>query len=101
MLAFGHVINADVDLRPARHAAGNFFADKEIGVAAQLFRAADGVVIGQCDQVHAALSQRGVDIARSAVAFQKKMAQDRHGQRCLSEASGRAGRISSWRNRLK
>ena len=85
VLAFGQVIDAHVNLGPAGHPAGDLFADKEIGMAAQFFRAADGVVVGQSDQVHAALSQRGVDVGRSAVALQKKMAQDQPQAGCLSE----------------
>ena len=80
MLALGDVIDADMSFRAARHRAGDFFADEEIRVAAQLFRAADGIVIGQRDQVHAALAQRGVDVCRSTVALLKKMTQDRHRQ---------------------
>ena len=76
MLPFGNVINPDVGFGAAWHGAGRLFADKEIRVAAQLFGSADGIVIGQRDQVHAAFAQRGVNVSRSAVAFQKKMAQD-------------------------
>ena len=96
MLAFGQVIDADVDLRPAGHPAGDLFADKEIRMPPQLFGASDGVVVGQRDQVHAALSQRGVDLGRRAVTLQEKMTQDRHGHMFRNETSGRASRISSW-----
>ena len=80
VLAFGYVIDADVGLGAARHRAGYFFADKKIGMAAQLFRAADRIVIGQRDQVHAAFAQHGVNVSRSTVALQKKMPQEGHRQ---------------------
>jgi hypothetical protein len=76
VLALANVVDADVGLGTAGHGASHFFADKEIRITAQIFRAADRVMIGQRDQVHAAFTQHGVNIARSTVAFQKKMAQD-------------------------
>ncbi len=79
VLPLGQVIDANVDLGPAGHRASDFLADKEVRVLPQFLGAADGVVVGQRDQVHAALPQRRVDVSRRAVAFQKKMAQDGHG----------------------
>jgi hypothetical protein len=62
-----------VDLRPAWHAAGDFFTDKEIRMLPQYFGASDGVMIGKSDEIHAALSQRGVDVGRRAVTLKNKM----------------------------
>jgi hypothetical protein len=80
MLPFGQVINAHMDMSPAGHPASDFLTDKEVRVPSQLFGATDGVVVGQREKVHAALSQHSVDLRRWAVAFQKKMAQNSHGQ---------------------
>ena len=79
MLPLAEVIDPHVDLRPAGHPASDFLADKEVRVPPQFFGATDGVMVSQSDQIHAALSQCGVDLSRRAVTLQEKMTQDCHG----------------------
>ena len=86
MLPFIQVVDAHMDLGPAGHPASYLFADKEVRMPPKFLGAADGVMVGQSDQVHSTLPQRGVDLSRSAVAFQEKMAQDSH--RYSSRMSG-------------
>jgi len=81
VLSLAHVVNADMNFGAARHLAGEFFADEEIRMAAQLFRAFDGVVIGQGEEIHAASLQNGVDLLWIAITFAAK----------FSDKGGRAG----------
>ena len=80
VLAFIQVIYANVGIGTTGQLASDFFAYKEVGMFSEFFTTCDRVVIGKCEQVHAALAQRGVNVSRSTVAFQKKMAQDGHRQ---------------------
>ena len=54
VLALGDVVDADVHFGAAGHFAGELFADKKIGMLAQLFGAFDGIVIGESEKIHAA-----------------------------------------------
>ncbi len=53
----------------ARHAAGDLFAQEEIWVAAQSLGGADGIVVGERDQIHAFALENGVDFPRIVVRF--------------------------------
>jgi len=63
MVAFAKIVNTDVNFRPARHAAGHFFADEKVRIMPQLFRGVDRVMVGQGDDGHAHLLAAGVDLA--------------------------------------
>src|ERR1700739_1882789 len=80
VLALRYVVNPDVCFGAARHAAGHLFANEKVLVATQLFGSADGVMICQGKEIHAALAQHRVNILRGAVAFQEKVAQDSYRQ---------------------
>ncbi len=55
VVPFRCAIDAQMRLRVAGHSHGNFFAEKEIGMFAEGFRAINGVVIRQGEDGHAAL----------------------------------------------
>ncbi len=60
-------IHARVHFCATRHGAGDFLAEEEIGIAAKFFHRVDRIVIGNCDEVHAALFQPFVQRARLVV----------------------------------
>src|SRR4029077_2349355 len=64
MLELGQVVNADVHSGAARHRAGDLFAEEEIWVGPQSFSGADGIVVGERDQIHAFALENGVDFPR-------------------------------------
>src|SRR5580698_633312 len=72
MLAFGDVVNADVDFVARGHAAGQLFADEEVGVGAEAFGTLDRVVIGEGEEVHAAAREQVIDLLRVVVALAAK-----------------------------
>jgi hypothetical protein len=72
MLAFGDIVDADVDFVARRHAAGQLFADEEIGVCAKTLGTLDGIVIGEGEEVHAAPREQIVDLLRIVVALATK-----------------------------
>ncbi len=69
VLAFVKVINADVDLRAAGHAARQFLAQEEFRVFPQFFGALDRVVVGQRKQIHAPAPEQGVHLFGIAITF--------------------------------
>ena len=69
MMAVFDAVDAHVQLRPAGGGAGDFLAEKEVGIAAQLLSAIDGVVIRHSDQIHAPALQRFIDGARFVIAL--------------------------------
>lgn len=79
MLPLGDVVNADMRERTAGHEAGNLFADEEVSMPAQRFRAFNRIVVGQCEQIHAALAQRREYGFGSAIAFAANTADNGHG----------------------
>ena len=73
VLAFGDVVDADMNFSPARHAARQLLAEKEIRkVAPQLFRSFDRVVVGQSKEIHATATEQRIYFARIAVTFAAK-----------------------------
>ncbi len=57
MVVLADPVDAGVHLCAAGHRAGDFFAQKEIGIAPQLLNCVDRIVIRDRDEVHAALFQ--------------------------------------------
>ena len=57
MVVFPDSVDAGMHTGTARHGAGNFFAQEEVGIAAQFFDRVDRVMVGYSDEVHAALFQ--------------------------------------------
>lgn len=82
MMELVEVIDTDMYLSPARHAAGQFFAHKKVWVLPQFFCALNRVMIRQRKQAHAAPTQRGIDILWIAIAFLAEMAN----KRCRTQA---------------
>ena len=79
VIAVLYAIDAHVQLGPAGGAAGNFLAQEKIRVAAQALDRADGVVIGDGDQLHAAALEGFVDLLGVAITFAANPVQDGHG----------------------
>jgi hypothetical protein len=77
MLAFGDVVDADVDLRSAWHPAGELFTQEKIRKAAKFFRAFNRVVIGDGEEIHTALAQRLINFDRIAVTLTAKFRKER------------------------
>ena len=77
VLAFAHVVNADVHFRAGGHFAGEFFAHEKIGMLAQLFGAFDGIVIGEREKIHTAALQEGVNFFRIAITFAANLSDNR------------------------
>jgi hypothetical protein len=71
-------IHAGMHFRAARHGARNFLAQKEIGIAPQLFDRIDRIVIGDGNQVHAALFQPCAQRERFIKGFGADSSQPRH-----------------------
>ena len=69
VVAIAHPIDARVHLRSARHRAGYFLAQEEIGMSAQFFDGVDRIVIGYGDKVHAAPFQCFVERSRFVITF--------------------------------
>jgi len=67
MVVFRNAINAGVHFRAARHRAGDFFAEEEIGITPQILYGINGIVVGNRDEIHAALFQACVQRARLVV----------------------------------
>ena len=57
MVAFFDAIDAGVHFGSAGHGAGNFFTQKEVGIAPQVLGGVDGIVVGYRYEIHAALFQ--------------------------------------------
>ena len=79
MIAFLDSVHADMEARSATGDAGDFLAQEEIGVAAQRFDGIDGIVIGDGDQIHAALFQERVDLMGVVIAFPADPVEQRDG----------------------
>ena len=77
VLALAEIVGADVHFGAAGHPAGEFFADENIRVPAQLFRAFDGIMIGKGDQVHATELQLRINFLGIAVTFAAKLSDNR------------------------
>jgi hypothetical protein len=77
MLAFGDVVDANVDLGSAGHPAGELFTQEKIRKAAKFFRAFNGIVIGEREEIHAALAQRLINFKRIAVTLTAKFRKER------------------------
>ena len=88
MLPFAQVVHANVSFGSARHPASEFFANEEIGMAPQFFRTLYRVVVGEGEQVHAALPQKNVQLVRIAIAFAAKF-------------SGKGGRTGAGKVRVE
>jgi hypothetical protein len=79
MLPLGDVVDADVHKRAAGHNARNLFANEEIAMPTQCFRAFNRIVVGEREQVHAAPAQRREYCFGSTVAFAANAADNGHG----------------------
>ena len=79
MVVFRDSIYAGVHFGTARHGAGDFFAQEEVGIAPQIFNGVDGIVICNRDEVHAALFQPFVQRVRLVVRLQTNAGE--HGYR--------------------
>jgi len=77
MVFLGDVIDAEVHLRAAGHADGDFLAEKEIGILAQGFCGIDGIVVGNGHHGHASLFRAAVDIFRLVVGLLANAGQTR------------------------
>ena len=60
VIVFGDAVDPRVDFGPAGHVAGDFFAEKKIRIAAEIFDRVDRIVIGYGDKVHTARLGRGI-----------------------------------------
>ena len=69
VVALGDVVDAHVKLTAARQRTGDLFAEEEIGAGTQSFHGVDGIVIGDCHQIHAEPLELFVDFERLVVAF--------------------------------
>src|SRR3979490_45095 len=69
MIAVTDSKGADMDFQPAGSDAGDLFAQEEIRPPAQSFGGIHGIMIGYCDQVHAAPLERLIDGLRVVIAF--------------------------------
>ena len=67
MVVFGYSIHAGMHLRAARHRAGDFFAQEEVGMMAQLFHGVDRIMIGYRDKIHSPALKSLVKRARIVV----------------------------------
>ena len=94
MVVFADSINAGVHFGAARHGAGDFFAEEEIGIAAQFFHRVDRIVIGNGDEVHAALFQPFVQRVRLVVRLHAERGRARALCTCPSAPYERGGRTS-------
>jgi hypothetical protein len=81
MLALMEVIHTDVDFRTAGHPAGELLAEEKIGMSPKLFRALNGVVIGESEEVHSPAAQNRIDFARIAITLTADTAQNGSGAR--------------------
>jgi hypothetical protein len=79
VLALGDVVDPDVNLRSARHAAGELFAQEKIGQAAQFFGAFNRIVVGESEKIHAATLQQLIDLDWIAITFAAKLGKERGG----------------------
>src|SRR5580700_6458310 len=62
VLPLVQVVNADMSFGPARHSASEFFANEEIRMPPQSFRAFYRVVVGEGEQVHTTSLQKNVQL---------------------------------------
>ncbi len=79
VVAFGDVVDAHVQLAAAGQRTGDLFAEEEIGAGTQALDGVDGIVIGDCHQIHAEPLEFFVDFERLVVAFAAHAAHERDG----------------------
>ena len=79
VLPLGNVVNADVNLRAAGHAAGELFAQEKIRQAAKFFGAFNRIMIGESEKIHAATAQLFINLERIAITFAAKFGKERSG----------------------
>ena len=81
MLALMEVIDSDMDLRATGHPASQLLAEEKIGMAAQVFRTLDAIVIGEREKIHAPVAQAIVNLQRIAITLPTESGHNRSGAR--------------------
>jgi 6-phosphogluconolactonase/glucosamine-6-phosphate isomerase/deaminase len=73
MILFRNVVDTQVHFSAAGHAYGDFFAEEEVRMLAEDFRGIDRIVVGCCDDGHAALLRASIDFSGVVVRLLAEM----------------------------